>query len=606
MKLTFNGLRRNEKGQALILVLCFMVLGGLTIVTLLTLVSTGLKTGQMYEGRTKLHYAADAGLEDALWKSQKEQIPLEHGDYVTEFNYAISDNVNQNSVNITMKQIWPLVGLESDENGTTSPDSLTITGGIVNTAEGKYKIQMSYDGTHGSLPIDKVAVWLPTRFDFVTDSCYGITTDNPTITRQRGGKVLTWNFNPAINFVDLPEYTEGSGGGFLPGAEYPATRRLYFYVTPVDDVAGGSFTWIRTTNEDLYLAWETNCNIYQVSSTATDNTTGRSITLGGYTYMSSGFSLGEGGCQVRGGYRAIGNTLMIDNDSEPKVREVLLSESSANITDIPEDAEVVLAYLYWSGWREYEGAMEEADTEAAFSVNGTQIYFDGEGEPAIGAQDISASKWWILQNSAPDYSYSCFRDVTELIKFINPQGNGCYTVAGVAANTTGEWSYAGWSLLVFYSSPSEPIRQIFLYDHFLFAGSYTEHSFTIEGFQAPPDAEAVLTCFVGEGDEHYGWPHYHTGNDWLKFNDYYMSDAVNPQYNVWNGMSSALDGQLIDGVDIDGFNVSSPIISEGDCSALVEMGTGIDNWNLIYVLLSFRSEYGGLTPNASGIISLNY
>ena len=85
-----------------------------------------------------------------------------------------------------------------------------------------------------------------------------------------------------------------------------------------------------------------------------------------------------------------------------------------------------------------------------------------------------------------------------------------------------------------------------------------------------------------------------------------MEDAINPKYNVWNGMSSGLGGMLIDGVDIDGFNVSSPIISQGDTSALVQLGTGIDNWNLIYVLLSFRSEYGGLTPNASGIISLNY
>jgi hypothetical protein len=92
----------------------------------------------------------------------------------------------------------------------------------------------------------------------------------------------------------------------------------------------------------------------------------------------------------------------------------------------------------------------------------------------------------------------------------------------------------------------------------------------------------------------------------MKFNGYYMSDAVNPRYNVWNSKSSGLGGQLIDGVDIDSFNVSNPIIDPGDTSAQVQLGTGIDCWNLIYILLSFRSEYGGLTPNAIGIISYNY
>jgi len=603
MKITLNGYWGKEKGQALAIVLCFLALGALTIATTLAFMSTGISAGRIYEERAKLQYAADAGLEEVLWKTQNEQVPIQPGDYETELNYSLPDGINGKVVDTSIKQIWPLTGLESDEHGTTAPSSLTITGGIINQAEGKYKVQISYDGSHGELPIDKIAVFLPTRFDYVTGSSSGITTHDPAISYKRGGRVLTWNFTPAVNFLDLPAPAP-PGGGFLPGVEYPATKKLYFSVTPVGDVAGGSYSWVRTTKSSLYLAWETGCTIFQVSSTATDNTTGKRVTLGAYTYFSKGAALGEGGCQVRGGYRAIGNTLM-ETTTNPKIRDLLLEENSAAITDIPADAEVVLAYLYWSGWREYEGEME-ADTEVGFKVDGHQVYFDGEGQPVEGAQDITASKYWLLENRAPDYSYSCFRDVTDLVKFISPQGNGTYTVTGVSGNTTSEWSYAGWSLMVFYSSPSEPIRQLFLYDTFLFAGSNSQHTFTIEGFEAPPDAEAELTCFVGEGDEHYGWPHRGTGYDWLKFNNYYLSDAVNPQYNVWNGMSSGLGGQLIDGVDIDSFNVSSPIIHPGDTSAQVQLGTGTDNWNLIYILLAFRSEYGGLTPNATGIISYSY
>ncbi len=599
-ELMSNKRNRNARGQAFPLVLCFLALGGLSIAMLLVYTDVGIRTGSMHEENTELRYAADAGLEDALWKTQNEELTFLPGDYETEYNYALSDNVNGKSVNVNIRQIWPLTGLESDVNGTEAPDCLAITGGIINQGEGKYKVQISYDGTEGSLPIDKVAVWIPTRFEYVNGSSSGITTGNPDIGYERGGKVLTWEFSPAVNFLDLPA-EEPPGGGFLPGTEYPATRKLYFNVTPVDDAAGGSYSWVRTTEEDLYLAWETGCSIYQVNSVATDNITGKAVSLGGYTFFSEGFGLGEGGCQIRGGYRAIGNTLMETTD-DPKIRDWLLSASSANITDIPADAEVVLAYLYWSGWRDYEGTMD-ADREAGFIVNGHQVYFNEDDQPAEGSQDIVASKWWLLENSAPDYSYSCFKDVTDLVKFISPQGNGTYTVTGVTANTTGEWSYAGWSLLVFYSSPSDLIRQMFLYDQFMFAGSGSSHTFDIEGFIAPSEAEAVLTCFVGEGDEHYGCPHWHTGQDWLKFNGYKLSDAVNPECNVWNGMSSGLGGLFIDGVDIDGFNVSSPIVNPGDNSAQVQLGTGVDNWNLIYILLAFSSEYGGLTPNAAGIIS---
>jgi hypothetical protein len=601
MKTLLNKLGRNEKGQTLPIVLCFLAIGGLTITTLLTLMSAGLSAGQRYEERMELHYAADGGLEDGLWKTQNEQVPLQQGDYETEFNYTLSDNINGKTVAVSIKQIWPLTGLESDEHGTTPPSCLSITGGIINLGEGKYKVQISYDGSEGNLPIDKVAVWLPYRFQYVAGSSSGITTQNPTITNQRGGKVLAWNFSPAVNFTNLPNPAP-PGGGFIPGTEYPATRKLYFKVTPVGDVAAGSYSWVRTTKTGLYLAWETGCNISHISSTATDNTTGKRVTLGGYTYFSKGAALGEGGYQVRGGYRAIGNTLMETTDNY-KVRDLWLSESSATINDIPADAEVVLASLYWSAWREYEEEME-ADREVGFEVNGHQVYFNDEGQPVEGEQDITASRWWLIPNNPPDYSYSCFKDVTDLVKLISPQGNGTYTVSGVTGNTTGEWSYAGWSLVIFYSSPSEQTHQLFLYDLLLYAGSSSSHTFTIEGFEAPSDAEAVLTCFVGEGDEHYGGSSYN--KDYMKFNGYYMSDAVNPRYNVWNSKSSGLGGQLIDGVDIDSFNVSNPIIDPGDTSAQVQLGTGTDCWNLIYILLSFRSEYGGLTPNAIGIISYNY
>lgn len=68
MKRTLNKLRRGEKGQALIIVLILMVLGGFIIAPLLVFMSAGLVAGQVFEVKMEGLYAADAGIEDSLWK----------------------------------------------------------------------------------------------------------------------------------------------------------------------------------------------------------------------------------------------------------------------------------------------------------------------------------------------------------------------------------------------------------------------------------------------------------------------------------------------------------------------------------------------------------
>jgi len=765
---------RNERGQTLVVVLGFLVLGGLTIAPLLAHTNTGLLAGKGFMERVEMDYAADAGIEDAIWKTNNEAIPLDEGDFVSIYSYLLPEDINGNSVNVTMQQIWPLAGLETDAYGTTPPECLLITGGIIDLGEGEYKVQISYDGSEGDLPVDRVGVWLPSGHEYVSGSSYGITEENPTQMDWRGGTALLWEFDPAVNFADLPNPAP-PGGGFTPGTEYPATRKLYFNVTPAGGRIGGSYSWVRTTNTDLYLAWESDCHMYSVISMSKDPITNRTVTIRGYTYFSEGTmgggggggsGGGSGGYQMKGNYRAIGQTMMEDNDLDRR-RETFVDQSSITISDIPADAEVQIAYLYWSGWRKWEGETV-ADRFVGLKIDGNSVYFDEEGEAVLGElftdpeietlrpngsgsytqlsrggewqnyrcvdeavadnatsyvyaqggateldtyqidnrseatgtinsvtvyararaynssacddmrmqialrsgsttyygdmitltgnggwadysanwtvnpdtglawtwpeidalqagvklyddgsgypqctqvyaevnytpafQGVEASNYWLLDNDSPNYAYSCFRDVTDLVRLVTTDGNATYTVVGVSGNTGSEHSYAGWSLLVFYASPTELAHQFFLYDYFMYADSDSSCSFEIEGFEAPADAEASLTCFVGEGDDHYD-------GDYLRFNGYYLSDATNPEDNVWNGKSSGLGGVFIDGVDIDTFNVSSPIINPSDTSATVSLGTDVDCWNLIYIILSFRSEYGGLTPNSSGIISYSY
>lgn len=594
----------------MLLVLILLLIGGLIMGPLMGFMSTGLKVGQLHEDMMYRLYAADAGIEDGLYKIKNEELPLDPYDWDTVYTYNLPD-INGKAVEVTIQQTWPLADFEDDSKGTMPHAELVVTGFVIDNETGEYQVEISYDGSQGQLFVERVGVWLPAGFGYVDGSASGITTDNPTITDWRGGKALTWDFIPKVKFEDLPPPPAPAPppGGFEPAVEYPMKRILNFNYDPPGQPEG-TYSWIRTNRNDIYLAWDIDAELCKVTSTATDATTGKQTTIESYTSKEK---LVKGETFIKGDYRAIGNSLMQHQSGDYKIRETLLAESSATIQGIdpgdipaegvppdriPTDAEVEAAYLYWSAWKESPGytGTEENITELAEEVM----------EAEFNGQAVTAQRVQILENQH-GWSYSCFVDVTDKI---SDPGTGTYTVGDVEA-TEGvegggsqyEWAYAGWSLVIIYASPSERSHNLFLYDNFLYADSNTYHEFTISGFVVPEmvagEEGGRLTCFVGEGDEHYD-------GDSIRINDNLLPeppDGVNPQDNVWNGKSSGLGGEPIDGVDIDTFDISSHI-DEGDTWAEVKLETDISIWNLVYIVLSFRSDIeASLTANAVGSIT---
>jgi len=80
MKISVKRLIRDEKGQAMVIALLLLLVSGLITAPLLSHMGTGLLTGKVYETRTAELYAADAGMEDAVWKIQHEVVKLCPGD----------------------------------------------------------------------------------------------------------------------------------------------------------------------------------------------------------------------------------------------------------------------------------------------------------------------------------------------------------------------------------------------------------------------------------------------------------------------------------------------------------------------------------------------
>lgn len=763
MKGVFGRLGKDETGQALVLVLMLLLLGSVTIVPLLSYISTGLLTGRMYQGKTSDLYAADAGLEDSIWQVKYGYLDTQFStydvyDYGSIWAYELPEQVNNRSVDVTVENIWIPMDLaaptKEQARDIITDGKLIITGDV--SADSTYQIKIFYykDNADDPLMIETLGVWLPAGFAYVEGSS-NLEADTeadyysvPVVSPHAGGQAIVWDFS-SCPFA-------GSGSlevDLFPGVN-PLNSPMMGSVTfQFDSSQPGrnpeAVSWITTSGvTDIPFSWDADTKVYRITSTAGDTQV--------EAYVASS-GIRELGAAITGDYRAVGNSLMIDQygDAGGPLRDTLLTESSTTVDDIPEDAEVAAAYLYWSAWLaggsdeetvweddcsslgnwdqgsdwtlsppgkfggshsgsddetryltlqdsldlqpyqgqtvtiswdqstggggggghggggggglgssdgldfafsanggwDWSGNIEAlrgnpsgsysydipvtyltenfkvrfylvgcdgktiyidnirisvptgtiADTTAVFEIDGQQVYFDGEGMPAQGAQEINATRWEVLENKTGTYAYSCYCDVTDLVEafseegiYGNHTGNATYTVGGVEADVDDQWSYAGWSLIISYSSPETKGHQLYLYDTFAYATENGNVDFdedgspggTISGFLVPEQIEgevnaARLTVFVGEGDEYYP-------EDYLRFNEVALSDGRTSS-DVWNSWSQ---GMSEDGVDIDTFNVTwaSGLLEPGDTSARIDLPTGTDSWNLVYIIISFRSD----------------
>jgi carbonic anhydrase/acetyltransferase-like protein (isoleucine patch superfamily) len=86
-----------QKGKILIMVLVLLLIGGLILAPLLGLMSTGLTAGQVYEKKAAELYAADAGVEQAIWHLQQGGDPDD----------VLTLTVNGKDVTVTMTHLNP-------------------------------------------------------------------------------------------------------------------------------------------------------------------------------------------------------------------------------------------------------------------------------------------------------------------------------------------------------------------------------------------------------------------------------------------------------------------------------------------------------------------
>jgi hypothetical protein len=232
---------RQEAGNILILALVFMLTGVIIIVPLLGLVTTSLKNATSYDTRSESLYAADAGIEDAMWQikydrlkgtiSDYDQYSYLDNDIPRVWSYDLPEQVNGKDVTVQIRNIWvpdiSPVPSSSEAKSVAESEKLIVTGGLYRSSS--YKIVITFTPDPGNvLNISEIGVWLPPGLTFETGSSNLETsgqpyTKTPVTSAYKGGQKITWTYSTPIAYTSLPGVNTGDS---------PMTATIIFSFVP--------------------------------------------------------------------------------------------------------------------------------------------------------------------------------------------------------------------------------------------------------------------------------------------------------------------------------------------------------------------------------------
>jgi hypothetical protein len=215
VKTTMKTVTKGQDGNVLTLVLIVLVVGGLVLAPLLGLMGTGVLAGQVYENKTDELYAADAGVEDAIWKI-KNDAPDSYP-----YEYPQPLVVNDKSVNITIfrEDLDPTCGeqlnyhiistVSEDGSSTTIDTHLSVSYMDLSAFLENAIVSDNTITLKGATIVDG-DVWLPDEEDLLVDSHVTL---NGTV-RDQDDYELVWP--TAEQFSTY--YMEDVEGAYDPGS----------------------------------------------------------------------------------------------------------------------------------------------------------------------------------------------------------------------------------------------------------------------------------------------------------------------------------------------------------------------------------------------------
>lgn len=248
------------------------------------------------------------------------------------------------------------------------------------------------------------------------------------------------------------------------------------------------------------------------------------------------------------------NMIAVDQDS-------LGTNSSRATLSLPAGANVLFAGLYWGA-----NSSSGSRNQASFLT------------PAQPYQTVTAT----TLDTDGGANYQAFYDATAEVQ---AAGNGDYGLGNVQANA-GSSRFAGWSMIVVYEDPSQPVRNLTVYDGYARVNSANPVQITVSGFLTPVTGPvtAKVTNVVYEGDELYS-------GDQMLFEGTVLGDGAHPPSNFFNSRISK-DGVLYTDkapnyVDQLGFDIArtdvTGLLGNGQTSATIDYSSQGD-WYYVGVV----------------------
>ena len=250
MKKWLSLLKLGESGQALLAVLALMALGGFLVIPALNFASTSVKTTNMFEKNLDGLYAADAGVEDALW--------IIKNDTPTSLPYSYQlTNLNGMTVDVVIDEVTTIAGEEMGQGGDHEDymgiiKLVTYDAGIYD-----YSMSVTNNGT-GNIKIEKILIDFPPELDYVDESTGGdLISEEPNVTG-----------NPTIGITLV----------WLPSPPYPTipesgTKYLTFQLSGPPGIIGvEGHGVVQATRQDVGTVWDSTSYPYSIVSQAKDST----------------------------------------------------------------------------------------------------------------------------------------------------------------------------------------------------------------------------------------------------------------------------------------------------------------------------------------------
>ncbi len=279
MKIALNKLIRDEKGQTLILAMILMLVGALIIAPLLGFMSTGLIAGQALEERMDELYAADAGIEDALYKivNNDDWLPGTVGDTWTPPSIVMNGKGVGIEIVLEQDALGFIKELEGANSASEAHPDWTVLGDVFPSG-GTYRLNITYTGAATTARLQGVGVWFQGSQWNKVGPARGITVVFPEFTFEqvyyKGGIAFMWSWGPAANEMPLFDKSDPPS----------LTTYLEFDFEP-ETIPALFIGWSYANNEDVGIVIASlGFKIWKVTATAT-SATGKQTEV--ITYVSS-------------------------------------------------------------------------------------------------------------------------------------------------------------------------------------------------------------------------------------------------------------------------------------------------------------------------------